>query len=47
VRVDKVLWELFQDEVSRHNGNASAAMDTILWNHFGRPRLSFQEEQGS
>lgn len=47
VRVDKVLWDLFQQEVIRHNGNASAAMDTILWNYFGRPPLSFQDEQNT
>lgn len=45
VRVDRVLWTLFQEEISRHNGNASAAMDTILWHYFGKPSLSFQDGQ--
>lgn len=47
VRVDKVLCDLFQEEVMRHNGNASAAMDTILWNYFGKPTLSFQKGKDS
>jgi hypothetical protein len=42
VRVDAVLAELFQKEVTQHGGNASAAMDKILWNYFGKPRLSFE-----
>jgi len=43
VRVDAVLVELFEGDVAkRFAGNASRAMDAILWSHFGKPALSFE-----
>jgi hypothetical protein len=42
---DHVLLELFEKERKKKNLSASRMIDTILWNHFGKPQLSF--EQGS
>jgi hypothetical protein len=43
VTVDKELWKLFQREQKRLGASASRTMDTILWRHFGKPRLSFED----
>lgn len=42
VRVDGELLKLFQQETARYNGNASRAMDVILWRYFGKPKLTFE-----
>jgi len=43
VRIDSNLFELFDAECRlRYHGNASQAMNAILWQHYGKPRLSFE-----
>ena len=43
-RIDANLWELFQQECRKYNGNVSKTLDTILWRYFGKPRLSFEDD---
>ncbi len=43
VRIDSNLFELFDAECRlRYHGNAYQAMNAILWQHYGKPRLSFE-----
>jgi hypothetical protein len=42
--VDSVLHELFQRKRAEFGGNASGAMQFILWNFFNKPKLSFEED---
>jgi hypothetical protein len=43
-RVDKVLADAFEAERRNVAKTASALMQQILWLHFGKPRLSFEED---
>ncbi len=48
VRVDENLGKLFETDVNqRFGGNASRAMDAILWNFYGKPSLSFETPKES
>jgi hypothetical protein len=43
VRVDKNLYELLLDHArAEFGGNASAALDAVLWTFYNRPQLSFE-----
>lgn len=42
--IDANLWNLFQEECKKYNGNVSKTLDTILWRYFGKPKLSFEED---
>ncbi len=43
VRVDENLGKMFEADVNRRfGGNASRAMDALLWNFYGKPLLSFE-----
>jgi hypothetical protein len=47
-RIDMNLYKrLDQYRQDSHGGNWSAALDTILWNFFGRPKLSFEGHVGT
>jgi len=42
-RVDSELFKMLSDECDKNfSGNMSAALDSILWNYFGKPLLSFE-----
>ncbi len=42
-RIDLNLFELFDADCrSKYQGNASQAMNAILWRHYGKPVLSFE-----
>ncbi len=41
--VDKVLWDLFSKERKQLNVSSGRLLDIILWRHFGRPTLSFEQ----
>ncbi len=44
-RIDSELYRILSAECdSNFSGNMSAALDSILWNYFGKPLLSFQKE---
>ncbi len=43
-RIDANLWDMFQRECIKYNGNVSKTLDTILWRYFGKPRLSFEDD---
>lgn len=44
VRIDANLFELLKIDAERHAGNnLSKMLDSILWQHYGKPRLSFEE----
>jgi hypothetical protein len=44
-RIDSELFKILSAECdSNFSGNMSAALDSILWNYFGNPLLSFQKE---
>ena len=44
-RIDSELYKILSTECdSNFSGNMSAALDTILWNYFGKPLLSFEKE---
>jgi|GEM_PF-2807275 len=45
LRIDKVLFERFENERRRLEVSASELMQRILWRAFGRPRLSFEEPE--
>ena len=43
--VDSNLWRLFeQDMKSRRISSSGRMMDVILWNHYGKPTLSYMTE---
>jgi hypothetical protein len=44
-RIDKNLFELFESERRNLAISASELMQRILWAHFGKPRLSFEESE--
>ena len=44
-RIDSELYKILSTECdSNFSGNMSAALDSILWNYFGKPLLSFEKE---
>ena len=44
-RIDSELYKMLSTECDLNfSGNMSAALDSILWNYFGNPLLSFQKE---
>ncbi len=43
LRVDQVLFDLFKGEQQEARETASATMQRILWLHYGKPKLSFEE----
>ncbi|MGO9571851.1 MAG: hypothetical protein ACLP5H_30365 [Desulfomonilaceae bacterium] len=43
VTVDKVLWDLFTTERDHMRVSTGRLMDIILWRHFNRPKLSFEQ----
>jgi hypothetical protein len=44
-RIDSELYKILSTECDLNfSGNMSAALDSILWNYFGNPLLSFQKE---
>lgn len=44
-RIDSELYKILSNECDLNfSGNMSAALDTILWNYFGKPMLSFEKE---
>lgn len=44
-RIDSELYKILSTECDLNfSGNMSAALDSILWNYFGKPLLSFQKE---
>jgi len=42
--VDKVIFDLFENFRRRQGLSASAAMELLLWQALGKPKLSYQEE---
>ena len=42
--IDSNLWALFTAKRKKLRTSAPRLMDTILWEYFGRPRLSFEKE---
>jgi hypothetical protein len=45
-RIDAVLFDLFEAEREQLGIGGSELMQRILWAHYGRPRLSFQQDEG-
>ena len=45
VTVDKELMKLFTQEVKQLKTTSPRLLDTILWERYGRPKLSFQVEE--
>ena len=44
VGIDSELYKILSTECdSNFSGNMSAALDSILWNYFGKPLLSFEK----
>jgi len=44
-RIDSELYKMLSTECDLNfSGNMSAAIDSILWNYFGKPLLSFEKE---
>ena len=44
-RIDSELYKILSTECDLNfSGNMSAALDSILWNYFGKPMLSFEKE---
>jgi hypothetical protein len=43
-RIDKALHELFEKERGTLGISASELMQRILWRHYGKPKLSFEDE---
>lgn len=43
-RVDQVLFRRFEQLRIESGNSASEAMQRILWNYFGRPKLSFEAD---
>ena len=41
--VDSVLFELFRSECTERKLSAGRMLDALLWNHYGRPELSYQQ----
>jgi len=41
--VDAALYKLFGEDRAARGLGVSAMIDTILWNYYGRPKLSFEE----
>jgi hypothetical protein len=44
VSLDKVLLDKFKQEMRSRNLSAGKLLDVILWNRYGRPKLSYQAE---
>ncbi|MFC1834283.1 hypothetical protein ACFL2Q_06055 [Thermodesulfobacteriota bacterium] len=44
VTVDRILFKLFKKEARRRGVSNSRLVDIILWNYFGKPTLSFQDD---
>ena len=44
LRIDKRLYDLFEGERRKLAISASELMQRLLWQHFGRPALSFEVE---
>jgi len=45
VTVDKALFERFEKERKKLGISASAYLDALLWNAYGRPRLSYEPDE--
>jgi hypothetical protein len=43
VTVDEALWQRFTAERDRMRVSTGRLMDIILWRHFGKPKLSFEQ----
>lgn len=43
VTVDKELWKAFRAEQKKLNATTPRLIDSILWAHYGRPKLSFEK----
>ena len=45
VTIDRLLWERFCQERDHLGVSSSRMMDVVLWQRYGKPRLSFEPEQ--
>jgi hypothetical protein len=45
ITLDKNLFDRFEQERKRTGLSASGYADVVLWNFFGKPRLSFEETE--
>lgn len=45
ITIDEELWTLFQHEQRKVQTTAPRLMDSILWSHFGHPKLSFEKDK--
>jgi hypothetical protein len=45
ITVDEKLWDLVQQECKRLQILPPRLIDSLLWLHFGKPTLSYQEEK--
>lgn len=43
--IDTELWELLQHECKRLHILPPRLIDTLLWQYFGKPKLSFEKDQ--
>jgi len=41
--IDKILWAKFCQERDRRRVSSGRLMDAILWNRYGRPKLSYED----
>lgn len=45
VTVDQILWSLFEQQAKKLKIDKSRLLDSILWIHYGKPRLSYGNEK--
>ena len=45
ITVDRELWKLFRKEQRQLKTTSPRLMDSILWAHYGQPKLSFEVEE--
>jgi hypothetical protein len=45
ITVDEKLWELVQEECKRLKILPPRLIDSLLWLHFNKPALSYQDEE--
>ena len=47
ITIDPQLWTLFRSEQKKLHSTAPKLMDSILWLHYGKPKLSFEQQKES
>ena len=45
--IDEQLWQMIQTECDRLNILPPKMIDSLIWNYFGKPKLSYEKEKSS